>query len=130
MKVTEPGGTTVRIGRRWLPWRRRLRGLDSPDLPIPDGDDPVSAVLAVVGLIIAIPFLVIFTIALGELLILLALLPLLLLARVVLRRPWTVDVTRSGELVSSHRAADWAASGELIGELAAQAARGELRPQR
>ncbi len=129
MKVTEPGGTTVRIGRRWLPWRRRLRGLDAPDLPIPDGDDPISAALAVIGLIIAIPFLVVFTIALGELLILLALLPLLLLARIVLRRPWTVDVTRRGDLVASHQAADWASSRELKEELAAQAARGDLLPE-
>ena len=127
VKVTEPGGTTVRIGRRWLPWRRRLRHLDSLDVPdVPLADDPISAVIAVILLIIALPFILVFAIALGELLILLALLPVALLVRVAFGRPWTVDVTRQGELVLSRQAPDWPSSTELIHDLAAKAERGDL----
>lgn len=127
VKVTEPGGTTVRIGRRWLPWRRRLRHLDDLDVPdVPLGDDPISAVIAVIMLVIALPFIALFAIALGELLLLLAVLPLALLVRVAFGRPWTVDVTRQGELVLSERAPDWPSSTELIHDLAAKAERGDL----
>ncbi len=120
----------MRIGPRWLPWRRRLRYLDVGDLPnIPIGDDPISAVLAVVALIIALPFIVLFALALSELLILLALLPLVMLARVALLHPWTMEVVRKGELVASREAADWPATREVRAELAAAARRGEFLPK-
>jgi hypothetical protein len=44
VKVRSPDRTVWRVRRRWVPWRRRLRGaLDSaPDLGVgPLGDDPV-----------------------------------------------------------------------------------------
>ncbi len=122
MKVTEPGGTTVRIGRRWLPWRPRFR---EPDESLGSTMDASDGFLVGVLIIVAI----IVVVVLGEWILAVLLLPLALADRFLLRRPWTVDVVRGRELVASHQAADWASSRELKEELAAQAARGDLLPE-
>ena len=119
MKVTEPGGTTVRIGRRWLPWRPRFR---EPEDSWGSNIDASDGFLAGLLLILAIVVVLI----LGEWILAIALLPLALADRFLLRRPWTVDVVRKGELVVSRQSPTWSSSRELIEQLAAQAASGEL----
>jgi hypothetical protein len=118
VKVTEPGGTTVRIGRRWLPWRPRFRKPDESLGSLDAADGIVVAILIVLAIIVVI--------VLGEWILAVLLLPLALADRFLLRRPWTVDVVRGRELVASHESPTWASSRELKQELAAQAARGEL----
>src|SRR5688572_21219369 len=59
MKVMDPQGRTVRVHRRWLPWRRRVRDIESLDaggIDGPSGDDPISLALALLGVLLLIPF--------------------------------------------------------------------------
>jgi len=131
VKVRDPGGQVWRVSRRWVPWRRRLKGaLDAaPDLPGGLGDDPVSAVVGLVLLVLALPFLVLALLAGIELLLLLLVLPVALLGRVVLGRHWTVEVRQGFTVVHEEPAGDWQASGVRIHELAAQLRRGERPPR-
>ncbi|MFI7588419.1 hypothetical protein ACIB24_15220 [Spongisporangium articulatum] len=135
MHAVDPAGRTWRIRRRWLPWRRRIRdvpdyGIDLPSVDL--GDDPISAVIGVVLLVIVtilvLPFLVVFAGLLLELGLLLALLPLAVLARIALRRPWTIEVFGPGRrflirgpLQHEERVVGWRASSRKIHEYAAAA---------
>lgn len=96
MKVKDPSGQTWRVTRRWVPWRRRLKGVLSsmPDGAGGFGDDPVSLVLGVIFLIIMIPFLVLAFVAALELLLLLLVIPFALLARALFGQHWTVEARR------------------------------------
>lgn len=131
MKVHGPGGQVWRVSRRWVPWRRRLKGsLDAvPDLPSGLGDDPVSVVVGLVLLVLALPFLVLALLAGLELLLLLLVLPVALLGRVLLGRHWTVEVRRGWSPWTEQPAGDWQASGVTIHELADRLRRGEV-PER
>jgi hypothetical protein len=132
MKVRTPAGQTWRIGRRWLPWRRRLKGaLDSvPDFGAgPLGDDPVSAVIGLVLLIVALPFLVVALVAGLEFLLVLVLIPVAVLSRVVLGRHWTVVARRGWKSWWEEPAGDWQQSGVRIHELADAVRRGQVPPQ-
>ncbi|MDP2773704.1 MAG: hypothetical protein Q8O61_09110 [Nocardioides sp.] len=75
MKVKDPSGQTWRVTRRWVPWRRRLKGFLS-NMPTGPGlgDDPVSLVIGVIFLVIMIPFFILALVAALELLLLLLLL--------------------------------------------------------
>ncbi len=136
MKVTDPSGTTWRISRRWVPWRRRSKGwfaktMDgTPSMPVVGGDDPVSAVISAVILVILLPFLVVALvvglIALIELAVLLAVLPVALLARMLTGRHWYVEMRRGFRPYWEVDAGSWRASGERILEIAQAVERGHL----
>lgn len=132
MKVSSPDGQAWRISRRWVPWRRRLKGtLDSvPDVGFHGlGDDPISVIIGIVALIVLLPFLVLVLIAGLELLLLLLVLPIALLGRVLLGRHWTVEVRRGWTPYAEEPAGDWQASGVRIHGLADEIRRGEMPAQ-
>ena len=127
MKVHTPGGETVVVRRQWLPWRQHVRS-DAAELGSMDfggGDDLVSAI--VIGLVLAIlaPFIAVLLFAVGEFLLLLALLPLFIAARLGWAMTWTVLVTKDGEVLGTRKATGWTDSGVLIHDLAAAYERGE-----
>lgn len=132
MKVRDPQGQVWRVTRRWVPWRRRLKGtLDlAPDLPVGSlGDDPISAIVGIVFLIILLPFLVLALVAGLELLLVLLVLPFAVLARVAFGKHWHVEVRRGFKPVHEVEAGDWQDSGLRIHELAVLLERGESVPQ-
>ena len=134
MKVRTPGGQVYRITRRWVPWQRKSRrlSLDALEIPLgaPSGDDPISMILMVLWLVIALPILfVVVAVMLVtgiELLLLLAILPFAIGARIVFGRHWTVEVRRSFHPIHEERAGDWRASGVRIRELAKQIKAGRV----
>lgn len=132
MKVSSPDRQTWRISRRWVPWRRRVKGvLDW----LPDGywstagDGTVGAILSIIGLIILIPFLVLALVAGIELLLVLLVLPFAILGRMAFGRHWTVEVRRGWEPWSEEQAGDWQASGLRIHALADEIRRGDAPTQ-
>lgn len=131
MKVTDPDGQTWRVTRRWVPWRRRLKNKAdlAPDLPSGLGDDPVSAVIGLVLLVLALPFLLLALLVTLELLVLLLLVPFALLARVAFGRHWTIEARRGFTTVWEDPAGDWRASGTRIHEVAAAIRSGRLPRQ-
>ena len=100
-----------------------------PDLGIGGlGSDPVSAVIGVVALVIALPFIILALVAGLELLLLLLVLPFAVLGRVVLGRHWTVELRRGWRPWWEVEAGDWRASGLRIHEVAEQVRRGDTPP--
>jgi hypothetical protein len=134
VKVRAPGGQVYRVTRRWVPWQRKSRrlSLDGFELPIspPSGDDPISAILMVLWLIIALPIIVVViavVLLTGiELLLLLAVLPFAIGARVVFGRHWTVEVRRGFTPIHEEPAGSWRASGVHIRALAEQIQAGRV----
>lgn len=108
VKQRGPQGSTYTVRRRWLPWRRKVEMPDSLGGFSGVGDD--LGCLGVIAVIVMVPFLVVAVIALVELLLLLLLLPVWLLVRVVLRRPWTIEVRRDRRLVHTEKVVGWQAS--------------------
>lgn len=120
--------------RRWVPWQRKSRrlslgGLEVPIGP-PSGDDPISAILLVLWLVIALPIIVVVVgimLLTGiELVLLLAILPFAIGARVVFGRHWTVEVRRGFTPIHEERAGSWTASGVRIKELAREIESGNV----
>jgi len=131
MKVSDPTGQTWRVTRRWVPWRRRLKGAigSVPDVvPSGLGSDPISAVIFVVCLIIAIPFLLLALLASIELLALLLVFPVALAGRVLFGRHWTIEVRRGFRPHWEERSGDWSTSGRRIAEVAEAIERGAVPP--
>ena len=130
MKVKDPTQQTWRVTRRWVPWRRRLKGMldGAPDFPVGLGDDPISLIVGLIFLIILLPFLVVAAIAGLELLLLLLVLPFALVGRVFLGRHWTVEVRRGFRPYWEGEAGDWQASGVRIQEVANEIRFGRLPP--
>ena len=124
MKIVTPAGETYRVHRRVLPWRRRIREKPDWDLAssfdVPDVDHlgVLGAILLVIGIIIALPIIVLAFLVVGELLLLLLLLPLFVLARVAFRKPWIVEVTRKRKVVHAEAVVGWGAAGERARMLA------------
>lgn len=120
MKVTDPAGQTWRVTRRWVPWRRRLKGVlpDLPSGPGSLGDDPISMVLGIIFLILLIPFVLLAIVAALELLLLLLVIPFALLGRALFGRHWTVEARRGFHIWYDEPAGDWQASGLRIHALA------------
>ena len=127
MKVKDPSEQTWRVTRRWVPWRRRLKGVLSsmPDGPGSLGDDPVSMVIGVIFLIVMIPFLILAFVAALELLLLLLVIPFALLARALFGQHWTVEARRGFHIWYDEPAGDWQASGIRIHALADQIRHGD-----
>ena len=100
-----------------------------PDLGLAHlGDDPVSAIIAVVLLIVALPFLVLGLVAGVEFLLVLVVLPFAVLGRVLLGRHWTVEVRRGWQPYWEVLSGDWQASGLQIHATADAIRRGDLPP--
>ncbi|KQV76719.1 hypothetical protein ASC61_17880 [Aeromicrobium sp. Root344] len=120
MKVRDPQGQTWRVRRRWLPWRRKVR--DVPDVPVDGlftgGDDPVSAILFVIGLVILLPVIVMFAAMLAEFLLLLLLLPLWLFVRALLGGSWPIEVLRGRTYVGTESVKGWTPSGVRMHDIA------------
>jgi hypothetical protein len=128
VKVSSPDGTVWRVTRRWVPWRRRVKGaLDwMPDLGFVSlGDDPISAILGIILLVLLIPFVVLALISGVELLLVLVILPFAILGRVLFGRHWTVEVRRGWRPYAEEQAGDWQASGLRIHALADALRRGD-----
>lgn len=126
MRARTPDGQRFRIRRRWLPWRRRVRLPDGAIDTTPAGDDPISAVIAVVLLV---PFLIVCLVVSVELLLLL---PFYVIGRILLGRRWHIEVSRRVGLwrwkqVGDEQVMGFAASGERISAIAAEI-RNEHRP--
>ena len=124
MRVTTADGRELRIGRRWLPWRPRTRNVDGDAnfFDLVGGDDPMGFVLSILlALVLTLlaPVLAVVLVLTGEVLLVLALLPLAVLLRVLLRRPWLVEVREGRTLLAAEPVVGWRASGERIRQLAA-----------
>lgn len=120
MRVWGPDGDRYRVKRRWLPWRQRRRTVDRSNLDLVgiDGDD-LGAVVVVLVAILLFPVILVAAIAMGELLLLLMLVPFWLLARSLFGTPWIIEVHRSGRgLVHQEAVSGWGASQRRIEELA------------
>ncbi|TYL55317.1 hypothetical protein FXB39_02905 [Nocardioides sp. BGMRC 2183] len=129
MKVRDPWGQTWRVTRRWVPWRRRLKGMwrgPFEAMPANLGDDPIS--LIILG-VICLPLIVLAIVASLELLALLLLFPIALLVRVIFGRHWTIEARRGFRIHWQADAGDWRASGERIHHVVAAIAAGDLPPQ-
>lgn len=121
MRIVDPAGVKWRVKRRWAPWRRRVRDF-SYDVPFADGlgDDPISMILGVIVLIIAIPLIILALVAMLELLVLLLLLPLAMLIRALFGGAWPIEVFRGRKLQTTEYVKGWSASRERIHDLAEQ----------
>jgi hypothetical protein len=101
-----------------------------PTPPSGLGDDPISAIIAIVFLVIAIPFLVVGLIALVELLLVVLLLPVALIGRMFFGRHWVVEARKGFSVEWDEPAGDWQASGLRIHEVAEALRRGTGPPPR
>lgn len=134
--VETPDGGRWRVGRRWVPWRFRLRKPRSPlddlggaDLPL-ELAGTVGGPFVIVGVVAAI-----LLFALAAVPVLLAVVELTILAvlvaggvvvRILLRRPWIVDVQRLDAYDGgSWEVVGWRRSGELATALATQLESGQ-----
>lgn len=129
-----PDGARWRVGRRWLPWKPRLRKPE--DLPV-DGAlevfgflDELPVVVAVIGAVVVVAFVLFVAIplllALAELVLLALLLGLGAFVRVVLRRPWIVDAVRVDRTERlSWKVVGWRRSGEVAAAVAQQLSTGQ-----
>jgi len=131
VKVLDESGRRWKVRRRWLPWRRRVRDVpDTPDMWGDLGDDPISAIIGIFLLILAIPAILVVLLLLAELLLLLVLLPVFVLIRLVLPVPWTIELwTRAADrrflgwhLEHEVPVRGWTASQARIGEMAGEIA--------
>jgi hypothetical protein len=134
--IEDPRGRRWSVHRRWLGLRRpRWRGVEDPGFGnFGDvgglGDDPLSAIVAVIGLILVLLFLVLFALPIlifgAELVLILAVAALGLAGRVLLGRPWTLEArSHDGRLVT-RQAGGWRNSREALATLRDDAAAGRL----
>ncbi len=125
VKAKDLSGQTWRVTRRWVPWRRRLKGEFGGGSfhSLPDvGDDPISAIILAV---ILLPFIVLAVVVAFEFLLVLALLPVAVLARVALGRKWAVEARRGWVPWWEESVGNWSASKARIEEVAAAIERGQ-----
>lgn len=124
MKVSDPTGQTWRVSRRWVPWRRRLKGWLPEAASLGGFDVPIIGVILFV--LIGIPVLIAITLALVELLVLVVVFPFALLVRVLFGRHWVVHARKGFTIWWEADGGDWQASGLRVAEVAAGIERGEL----
>lgn len=129
MKVKDPSGQTWRVSRRWVPWRRRLRNATDlmPDLPAL-GDDPISAILGILFLIVMIPFFILAFLVALEFLLILLLIPLAAIARALFGGEWIVEVRKGFRPHWEAKSGNWSASGRRIEQIGEALRRGEHPP--
>jgi len=133
VKVRDPEGQTWRVTRRWVPWRRRIKGIDADAGPLDWGsglgDDPISAILGIILLIVALPFILLALFVALEFLLLLLLVPFAALVRAVFGAHWTVEARRGFTIWWDAPSGDWRESGERIRAVATAIQEGHLPPQ-
>ncbi|MER7557071.1 hypothetical protein ABTZ46_09025 [Nocardioides sp. NPDC126508] len=131
---THPRRTDLPSHPPLVPWQRksrrlRLDGFDAPVDP-PSGDDPISAILLVLWLVITLPVILVVVVVVLltgiELVLLLAILPFAIGGRVVFGRHWTVEVRRGFTPIHEERVGSWSASGVRIQELAREIESGDV----
>lgn len=83
------------------------------------GDDPISAIIGIVLVILMLPVLVLALVVGLEFLLLLALLPVWVVVRVLFGAPWIVVVRRDGSVVHEESIRGWRASADRIEAIAA-----------
>ncbi len=131
MLIEDPRGRRWSVRRRWLGLRRpRWRGAEDPgfgDLDV--GDDP-SGILAVIGLILVVIFIVFFALPIVifgvELAVLLGAAALGLAGRLLLGRPWTLEARSDDGRLVTRQAGGWRDSQEALATLRDDAAAGRL----
>ena len=130
VRATAPDGTTWVVRRRWLPgtstdsiwarFRRRARRVISRTEDTVDLDpgclelagEGIVATLALIALVLLALFVVIpLLVALAEVAILVLLAAAILVARVVLRRPWIVEAVGGDGTVHRWDVVGWRSSG-------------------
>ncbi|SEL46550.1 hypothetical protein [Rhodococcus maanshanensis] len=122
MRFRDDRDVKWRVGRRWLPWRRRTKvpewgsSLDSNGL----GDDLISAIIAIVLAVLMLPVLLLALLVGLEFLLLLLLVPVWVGVRVLFGLPWTVVVRRDGKVVHEEQIRGWRASEARIDAIGAQ----------
>jgi len=128
VKVRDPFGQTWRVSRRWVPWRRRLKGAIElmPDLPT--GDDPISMVILVIMLVLFAPVIVVVLLSGVELLLVLLVVPFAALGRVIFGQQWTIEARRGWRPWWEAKAGTWGQSGQAIRDVATAIERGTLPP--
>jgi len=105
-----------RVRRKWLPWRRKAKLKDVDWFDVPDfGDDPIG--LIILGIVL-VPLIAILVLFLGEFLLLLLVLPLVMVARAVFGKPWTIEVSQQRRLLAAEQAKGWKQSGDRIQQIA------------
>lgn len=82
------------------------------------GDDPISAIIGVVLLILFIPVLVLGILVALEVLLLLLLLPFAIVGRMIFGRRWRVEVREGWTFAWETEVGDWSASGRAIDQIA------------
>ncbi|WP_141014939.1 hypothetical protein [Nocardioides sambongensis] len=127
MKVRDRWGQTWRVTRRWVPWRRRLKGMwRGPFEMMPAGaDDPISLIIFTV---IALPLILLAIVASLELLVLLLVFPFAVLIRMLFGRHWVIEARKGFRIWWQDEAGDWRASGEQIRRVVDAIGAGELPP--
>jgi Na+-translocating ferredoxin:NAD+ oxidoreductase RnfD subunit len=118
------------VTRRWVPWRPRLREVDSNSTFDVDLGDGILVGL-VLGIVIAslAPFILPFLFVGIEAVIILLVLPAAVLGRVLLGKAWTVEVRRGWSPYAEEKTGTWNDASIRINELAAQIERGDLPAQ-
>lgn len=123
MKVRDPEGQTWRVTRRWVPWRRHARSIDTSwsfgDIDVDD------SLLIGIALFFLAPIILLTLLVAGEFLLLLLLLPAAVLARTLFGKEWTVEARRGYRVWWDAPAGDWKASGQRIRDVAEAIRRGE-----
>jgi hypothetical protein len=137
VKVVDPAGEGWRVKRRWLPWRLRRRDPeDFIDLPVDGGvgDDLLVGLAIFVGLIVilvVVPFVAVLAILVGEMLLLLLLLPLFVALRATFVARWPIEVWRGDTLVHAEAVRGWGSSERRMREIEDGIGRGDPpRPAR
>lgn len=129
VKVRDPRGQTWRVTRRWVPWRRRLKGYWelTPRLPTL-GDDPISLIITGLLLIVMLPIFLLVIVSGLEFLLLLLVLPFAIVGRMLFGQHWTIEARQGWDPVWEESAGSWTESGQAIKDVAAAIARGQLPP--
>lgn len=117
-----------RVRRRWLPWKPRARGpfrdagWDALDLGLHLGDSPwgiAGAILASIAFVLFVVFVLPLLLTLLEIVAVLVLLPLFVVARLLLRKPWIVVARTKGPPPEARTTSGpgWRGSAEAMEEL-------------
>lgn len=128
VKVKDPSGQTWRVTRRWVPWRRRLKGAIDMMPSLPSGDDPISLAISAILLILFLPVIVLVLLSGIELLLVLLIVPFAALAKVLFGQQWIIEARRGWSPWWEAQAGDWRQSGQAIRDVATAIERGTLPP--
>lgn len=122
-----------------MPWRRRIRSIDDTPLDLLDPTSGVDSIddlvigllllIALVALAVLLPIVLVVFFAAFEVIFLLALLPVVILLRVLFGMSWTIEAHRGFTPWTERQAGDWAASRLAIHAAADAIRRGEIPPR-